>query len=67
MNRYTTSFGLLALLLFAVALTLGSCGGTSAGNEEQESGEQGSKGPPTPASKAWTTRAWVTATLAPMA
>ena len=44
MNRYTTSFGLLALLLFAVALTLGSCGGTSAGNEEQESGEQGSEG-----------------------
>ena len=43
MNRYTTSFGLLALLLFAVALTLGSCGGTSAGNEEQESGEQGSE------------------------
>ena len=42
LKRYTTSNGLLALL-FAVALTLGSCGGTSAGNEEQESGEQGSE------------------------
>ena len=42
MKRYTTSFGLLALLL-AVALTLASCGGASAGSEEQESGEQGSE------------------------
>ena len=42
MKRYTTSFGLLALL-FAVALTLASCGGASAGSEEQESGEQGSE------------------------
>jgi uncharacterized protein (DUF305 family) len=42
LKRYTTSFGLLALL-FAVALTLASCGGASAGSEEQESGEQGSE------------------------
>ena len=42
MKRYTTSLGLLALL-FAVALALISCGGASAGSEEQESGEQGSE------------------------
>jgi len=42
LKRYTTSNGLLALL-FAVALALASCGGISAGSEEQESGEQGSE------------------------
>ena len=42
LKRYTTSYGLLALL-FAVALALVSCGGASAGSEEQESGEQGSE------------------------
>jgi len=42
LKRYTTSLGLLALL-FAVALALVSCGGASAGSEEQESGEQGSE------------------------
>jgi uncharacterized protein (DUF305 family) len=40
LKRYTISLGLLALL-FAVALALVSCGGASAGSEEQESGEQG--------------------------
>jgi uncharacterized protein (DUF305 family) len=39
-----TSFGLLALL-FAVALTLASCGGASTGSEEQESSEHGSEEP----------------------
>jgi uncharacterized protein (DUF305 family) len=42
LKRYTTSFGLLALL-FAVAVALVSCGGANAGSEEQESGEQGSE------------------------
>jgi uncharacterized protein (DUF305 family) len=42
LKRYTTSNGLLAIL-FAVALALVSCGGASAGSEEQESGEQGSE------------------------
>jgi uncharacterized protein (DUF305 family) len=42
LKRYTTSFGLLALLL-AASLALASCGGGSAGSEEQESGEQGSE------------------------
>ena len=42
MKRYTISLGLLAVL-FAVALALVSCGGASAGSEEQESGEQGSE------------------------
>jgi uncharacterized protein (DUF305 family) len=42
LKRYTTSVGLLALLL-AASLALASCGGGSAGSEEQESGEQGSE------------------------
>ena len=42
LKRYTISLGLLAVL-FAVALALVSCGGASAGSEEQESGEQGSE------------------------
>jgi uncharacterized protein (DUF305 family) len=43
LKRYTTSFGLLALL-FAVALALASCGGgASVSSEEEGSGEQGNE------------------------